>query len=145
MLKMNKRKGLGIFILVLALGMTACGAHHRHHDMDQAKMMKRITKSLDLNETQQGKLKVLLEDASAFRQSMESNHVELSSSLNENLSAPQMDIASLNMQFDEIESEFSGFRKAMISDFADFHNSLDTSQREKLAAKLEKMNKHMHH
>ncbi|MBC8191760.1 MAG: periplasmic heavy metal sensor [Candidatus Marinimicrobia bacterium] len=137
--KLNKRMGLGLLILALVLGIAACGTHRGPHHMDQAKMMKRITRKLDLNEMQQGKLQVVLENASTFKAGMLANHTELRGSLNENFRAAQLDVDVLNTQFDEIESEFSAFRKAMISDYAEFHASLDDSQREKLASKFEKM------
>jgi len=133
--------GLGILILALILGIAACGSHHGPHHMDQAKMLKRITKKLDLSEMQQGKLQVVLENTSNFKDDMQANHAGLSNSLNENLSTAQLDVDALNMQFDEIEGKFSTFRKAMVSDYAEFHASLDDAQREKLAAKFEKMSK----
>ena len=139
--KLNKRMGLGILILALILGIAACGSHHGPHHMDQAKMLKRITKKLDLSEMQQGKLQVVLENTSNFKDDMQANHAGLSNSLNENLSTAQLDVDALNMQFDEIEGKFSTFRKAMASDYAEFHASLDDAQREKLAAKFEKMSK----
>ncbi|MBC8375227.1 MAG: hypothetical protein H8E26_04215 [FCB group bacterium] len=143
--KMNKRMGMGLLILALILGIAACGAHHGPHHMDQAKMMKRITKKLDLNEMQQGKLKVVIENVSNFKVGMQANHTELSSSLNNNLSAAHLDVDALNLQFHEIETEFSAFRKVIVSDYAEFHASLDNSQRDKLAAKFEKMSKHRRH
>ena len=139
--KLNKRMGLGLLILALVLGIAACGTNRGPHHMDQAKMMKRITRKLDLNEMQQGKLQVVLENASNFKEGMLANHSELRGSLNENFRTAQLDVDALNTQFDEIESEFSAFRMAMVSDYAEFHASLDDSQREKLAAKFEKMSK----
>jgi hypothetical protein len=140
-IKLNKRIGVGLIILSLILGITACGAHHGPHHIDQAKMMKRITKKLDLNENQQGKLQVVLQSASKFRESMQLNHTELSGSLNENFRSAQLNIEALNMQFEDIEAELSSFRKTMVSDYAAFHASLDDTQREKLATKFEKMSK----
>ena len=130
--KLNKRMGLGLLILALILGIAACGTHHGPHHMDQAKMLKRITKKLDLSEMQQGKLQVVLENTSNFKDDMQANHAGLSNSLNENLSTAQLDVDALNMQFDEIEGKFSTFRKAMVSDYAEFHASLDDAQREKI-------------
>ena len=138
-IKLNKRMGLGLIVFTLILGIAACGSHRGSHHMDQAKLMKRITKKLDLTEMQQGKLQVVLENASNFREGMLVTHTELSSSLNDNFKAVQLDVDGLNRQFDEIESEFSSFRKTMVSDYAEFHASLDDSQREKLASKFEKM------
>lgn len=137
--KLNKRMGMGLLIVALVLGIAACGAHHGPHHMDQAKMMKRITKKLDLNEMQQGKLQVVLESASLFRESMQATHTELSGTLNENFRSAQLNVDALNMEFDDIESEFTTFRRTMVSDYAAFHASLDDSQREKLADKFEKL------
>lgn len=135
--------GLGFLVLALVLGIAACGAHYGPHHMDQAKMMKRITKKLDLNEMQQGKLQVVLESASLFRESLQATHTELSSTLNENFRSAQLNVDVLNMEFDDIESEFSTFRKTLVSDYAAFHASLDDEQREKLADNFEKMsNRH---
>ncbi len=144
-LKLNKRMGMGLLVLALILGIAACGAHHGPHHMDQAKMMKRIAKKLDLNEMQQGKLKIVLENASNFKETMQANHTELTESLDENLRSTQLDVDALNLQFDEIESEFSEFRKDMVSDYAEFHASLEEAQREKLATTLEKFKKHRRH
>ncbi len=138
---LNKRIGMGILVVALILGIAACGVHRGPHNMDQTKMMKRITKKLDLNEMQQGKLQVVLENAAFFKEGMQANHAGLRTSLNENLRTARMDVDALNMQFDEIENEFSAFRKTMVSDYADFHASLDDSQRDELAKKFEKMSK----
>ena len=144
-IKLNKKTGLGVLVLALILGIAACGAHHGPRHMDQAKMLKRITKKLDLNDMQQGKLKVVLENAANFKEGMQSKHTDFAGSLTGDLQSQQLDVDALNLRFDQIENEFSSFRKGMITDYAAFHASLDDDQRDKLVNFAKKMEKHRRH
>jgi len=136
---------MGIITIALILGIAACGVHRGPHHMDQAKMLKKITGKLDLNEAQQSKMQILLENASNFRQDMQLRHSDFSGSLTETLQSPVLDVAALNVQLDQVEADFSTFRKSMIADYADFHASLDDAQRETLVKSMEKMKKHRRH
>jgi len=144
-IKTHKRWGFAAIIVMLTLSMGACGMHQGRHDMDQVKVMKRITKKLDLNELQQGQLQVVLENASSFRQGLQDDHKNLTKSLKASLNESQLDVDALNQQFDAMEVEFSSFRKSMVSDYADFHASLDDTQREKLVVLIEKVGHHRRH
>ena len=143
--RFNKKIGMGIITTALILGIAACGVHRGPHHMDQAKMLKKITGKLDLNEAQQSKMQILLENASNFRQDMQLRHSDFSGSLTETLQSPVLDVAALNVQLDQVEADFSTFRKSMIADYADFHASLDDAQRETLVKSMEKMKKHRRH
>lgn len=143
--RFNKKIGMGIITIALILGIAACGVHRGPHHMDQAKMLKKITGKLDLNEAQQSKMQILLENASNFRQDMQLRHSDFSGSLTETLQSPVLDVAALNVQLDQVEADFSTFRKSMIADYADFHASLDDAQRETLVKSMEKMKKHRRH
>lgn len=144
-LTMNKKIGMGIIAIALIVGIAACGVHRGPHHMDQAKMLKRISAKLDLNEGQQSKVQVLLENASNFRNDMQTLHSDFSGKLTETLQSPEIDVEALNVHFDEFEADFSTFRKTMVADYAEFHTSLDDAQREILVKQMERMKKHRHH
>ena len=136
---------VGIIIVALALGITACGSHRGHRGMDEAKILKRVSSKLDLTDLQQGKLQQVLSTASSFKAEMKKQHGEFATPLQESLNSPELDVAALNQQFADFETEFSTFRQEMITDFAEFHASLDDDQRNKLSTGLEKMEKHRRH
>lgn len=144
--KLTKKTSLITLVLITALGIGACSAHRDHsRHMNPDKVMKRVTKKLDLNSEQQTKLQVVLESAADFKQSMNSRHEEFAGPLKKNLSQSTIDVDQLNLHFDEFESDLNQFRKTMITQYADFHSSLDEEQRAKLTGFIEKLQKHKRH
>lgn len=145
-LRRNRRIGVIVIILAVALGMAACSSHRDHsHGADIDKLMKRATKRLDLNVDQQSKLQVLLETGANFRQQMETRHGDFTSPLKENLAMAELNVEILNEQFDAFESDLSEFRKTMIVDYAEFHASLNDEQRSQIVEFVEKMEKRKGH
>jgi len=142
---MKKKIGFGLIMIALLLGIAACGTHQGPHRLDQEKMMKRVTKKLDLNEGQQGKFRVVLENAAQLKMAWDANHSELSRVLGEQLPVAELDESTLNAQMSAMETEFIAFRRDMISDYAAFHATLDDSQRDKIAELFEKMGHHKRH
>ena len=141
----KKRIGLGAIIITLALGVVACGSHRGHHGMNESKMLKRATSKLDLTDRQQEKLQLVLHRASSFKAEMQTQHSAIAEPLKESIKSAELDVDALNLQFADLETEFSTFRKGMISEYAEFHASLDETQRNKLATALEKMEKRHRH
>jgi len=142
-LKLTKKTGLLSLIVVTVLGLGACTAHHAHpRNMDPAKILKRVSKKLDLNENQQSKLKPALETAASFKLEMSSRHDQFSAPLKKNLSQPTIDVDELNSHFDELGADLNQFRKTMLTQYAEFHASLNEEQRGKLTDFMDKMEKH---
>ncbi len=145
-LKLTKKTGFITLILITALGIGACSAHHGHpRNMDPAKIMKRITRKLDLNTEQQNKFQEVLNTASDFKQNMSSKHDEFAVTLEKNLVQPTINVDELNTHFDALGSDLSDFRKTMLTQYADFHASLNDEQRLEITGFLEKMEKHKRH
>lgn len=145
-IKFTKRTGLISMILITALGLGACSAHHGHHrGLNTDKILKRTTKKLNLNSMQQSKLQEVLETAANFKQNMSTKHDEFTAPLKKNLSQPVIDVDQLNMHFDAFESDLNQFRRTMITQYADFHASLDDEQRLRLSGFIEKLEKHKRH
>ena len=145
-LKLTKKTGLITLIVVTALGLGACTAHHAHpRNMDPAKILKRATKKLELNSDQQSKLQLVLETAADFKQNIGSKREEFASPLKRNLTQATINVDELNAHFDALGADFNQFRKTMITQYAEFHASLDDEQREKITGFMEKMEKHRRH
>ncbi len=145
-IKITKRTGLISMIVIAALGLGACSAHHGHpRNMDPAKIMKRITRKLDLNTEQQNKFQEVLDIASDFKQNMSSKHDEFATTLKKNLVQPTINVSELNTHFDALGADLSNFRKTMLTQYAEFHASLNDEQRLKLSSFFEKMEKHKRH
>lgn len=139
---MVKKIGIGLIIIALVLGIATCGAHRGQHHLDQEKILRRVTKKLDLNEMQQGKFKVVLDNATQFKVAWDANHFELRNVLTEQLYGAELNEVAVNAQMSVMEAQFSAFRSDIVSDFATFHATLDASQRDKVAGLLQKMERH---
>ncbi len=141
--KRYKRAGLVLVTLSLVMGITACGSQRMHHrGPNPERALKRATKVLDLSGPQQAKLKTILEEMQNFKSDMRASHADMITPLKANLAQEQLNLEQLNLDFDIAEKELSIFRKTLLSQFADFHASLDESQRTELVSIMEKMEKH---
>lgn len=102
-----------------------------------------ISKKLDLNDTQEASLDKLAESwvenagtMKSFRNSMFDEIKSLAGG--ENLSVDQV-----NALRDKIKSEFDQRTDMIVPQFVTFYNSLDSEQKSKITARLEKVSKHM--
>lgn len=143
MTRHTKRIGIWVIAITMLLGIISCGARHAHHlGMDQERIMKRVTKKLDLNTTQQNLFQQVLTTTEDFRSQMRTKHEGMEQPLLENLGQETLDVSAVNAQFEALESDFSGFRAKIVSAFAEFHGSLNPDQREKVVALMERLKKH---
>ncbi|NQV50615.1 MAG: hypothetical protein HQ507_08960 [Candidatus Marinimicrobia bacterium] len=136
-----RRAGLAFMLVVASLGILACGSHYAHHGNHQDRILKKASKSLDLNTSQQAHLKEVLETMSILKEDLKSNHAAMSIPLKANLAQRDMNLDELNGQFDKLEMELSEFRKAFLVNYAEFHASLNDDQRAKVVTLLEKLEK----
>lgn len=142
----NQYAKWGILSLLLVFGISTCSVHGDHHrKADHEKILKRTSKKLDLTGAQQLELEQVLSTADTFKEKMQARHATLGSDLAETFSQAELDVDVLNARFDELETEFSSFRRQMIQEYAEFHASLDEAQQQKLLKEIQNMEKYMRH
>jgi Spy/CpxP family protein refolding chaperone len=136
----------GIFaVLIASVGSVfAFGGHHHGHDPAKraSHMVEKVAKKLSLNEDQKEKLSILKEAALALHQEMHQNRQLLGKDILSLVSGDTLDEALI---LDHVNTKTTMVRDqapVVVAKLADFYNSLDADQQEKVRAKLQKK---MHH
>lgn len=100
-------------------------------------IVKRISKELDLSAEQKTKLEKIKVEVLAKKEDFKSLHMGMRDMLLSQLRAPKIDEAMVNQSLDEREAKMKELRGFMVTEFAEFHAMLDSTQREKLASRIE--------
>jgi Spy/CpxP family protein refolding chaperone len=106
------------------------------------RITKRVAKELDLTAEQKTKLDKIKTDILARKAEFTAVHAGLRETLLGQIRAPSVDQARLNQGLEDREAKMKELRGFMVAEFAEFHAMLDSTQREKLASKLERLDRH---
>jgi PBP1b-binding outer membrane lipoprotein LpoB len=129
---MSKSKTITILaaIIISALMFTGCQDRIRtsvHHDA-----VKHITKTLDLNVSQQLKLQTVEQQMQDKGRELCSSRDVIEAAMERQVNSDTFDAEALNTligtEFDRVESTMS----SILAQVADFHSTLDSGQKEKL-------------
>ncbi len=101
-------------------------------------IVKRIAKELDLRPEQKTKLDKIKVDILARKADFQAVHAGLSELAMGQLRAASVDQAKLNQGLEDREAKIKELRGFLVAEFTEFHDVLDSAQREKLASKLER-------
>lgn len=99
---------------------------------------KKIAKELDLTPDQKTKLDKIKADILARKGEFTAVHAGLQETLMGQIRSPSVDQSKLNQSLEDREAKIKELRGFMVAEFAEFHAMLDSTQREKLATKLER-------
>ena len=100
-------------------------------------MMERMSKRLDLDETQKTSLGVLRDQLLTIRESFHQDREQHREVISEMLAAPRLDRALAESMLEQKQQRFAEHGQSMISAFADFSDSLRPEQRSKLVEAVE--------
>jgi Spy/CpxP family protein refolding chaperone len=121
---------LASVIIISALMFAGCQDRIRtsvHHDA-----VKHITKTLDLNESQQSKLKEVEQKMQDKGRELCSSKGAIEAAMKKQIQSDTFDAEALNTligtEFDKVESTMS----SIVAQVADFHSTLNPDQKEKL-------------
>jgi Spy/CpxP family protein refolding chaperone len=106
------------------------------------RITKRIAKELDLRPEQKTKLDKIKADILTRKADFQSIHAGLREMALGQIRAGSVDLGKVNQSLDEREAKIKELRTFMVAEFVEFHDMLDSTQREKLASKLEKLGRH---
>lgn len=137
---------------VVALVGAACllsGCHRRCgwrcNPQDRADWIaKKVASELGLDAAQKAKLDTIKAALLARQADFRAVHAGLKDLLVGEIRSSAVDTAKLNQALDEREAKIKELRGFVVGEFAQFHAMLTPAQREKLAAKLEKMDRRCH-
>jgi periplasmic protein CpxP/Spy len=123
------------------------GCHRRcgwqHSPQERADWAaKKIASELGLDAGQKAKLDTIKAALLAREADFKAVHAGLKEMLIGQIRAGSVDSAALDKGLEEREAKMKDLRGFVIAEFAEFHALLTPAQREKLAAKLEKMDHH---
>lgn len=105
-------------------------------------MMERISKRLELDELQRGKLEDLRDALLSMREKFVDARKQGREAAADLLSVPVLDRGRAQALFDERHTAISAYSQELINAFADFSDSLNAEQR---SALVEWLNKPRHH
>jgi Spy/CpxP family protein refolding chaperone len=129
-----------------ALFLSGCrGRHCGWHASPEEKadhITKRIAKELDLRPEQKTKLDKIKTDILARKADFQAVHAGFREIALGQIRSASVDQAKLNQNLEEREAKIKELRTFLVAEFAEFHAMLDPAQREKLASKLEKLERH---
>jgi Spy/CpxP family protein refolding chaperone len=136
------------FIIILIVAVTLLGitgvvfakknggfCHNPNGKMDW--IVDRMSKRLELDETQRVNLETLRDQLLTIRDSFRKDREQHQAAIGEMLAAPQLDRALAESMLTEKQQRFSEHGQSLINAFADFSDSLHPEQREKLAQTLQ--------
>lgn len=106
---------------------------------------KKITKELDLNDTQKTALEKLKTEAVAKIKANKGYHEEITAQLIVLVKSEKMDKSKLKELRKKRTSMMTEMEDFMIEKVAEFHATLTPEQKVKAAEHIEKMSKRMHH
>lgn len=131
----------------LMLSVTGCSSHHkRDPEKKMAKMEKKISSELDLNDDQEMKLKAVFDAKKAIMEENKAQKEMMLGEMQAMIKEPTLDRTKFKSLMDKKETlheaKEDAFMERVYPKLATFHDSLTAEQREK-AAKC--MKKHTHH
>lgn len=95
-------------------------------------MMERVSKRLDLDETQKTSLGVLRDKLLSIRESFNQDREQHLEAISLALAAPQLDRALAESMLEQKQQKFAEHGQSLISAFADFSDGLRPEQRQTL-------------
>ena len=137
-----------LLVTVLGFVIAGCSTHHFSNKSPEEKaqwISEKISKELDLNDSQNAKLKEIETDILTKYKEHGDTKAELWNELNKQLNSDNIDEQSLNETFAAKEKQFSEMRVLLVSKFAEFYAVLTPEQRHELSEKLNTMHERWRH
>ena len=100
---------------------------------------KKVASELDLRPDQKIKLDKIKADLLARKVDFQAVHAGFKDMMLGQLRSATLDTAKLNAGLDDREAKIKELRGFLVAEMAEFHAMLDSTQREKLASRLERM------
>lgn len=114
-----------------------CGWGSKSPEEKADRMVKKISKELDLNDQQKAGLEKIKGDFLARKADFEAVKAGFHEELAAQIRSGAIDKAKLNQSLSAREAKVQELRVFVVDEFAEFHALLDAGQREKLAKHVE--------
>ncbi len=146
-----KKIAVIVISAITAGGIAIAGIAHAYGDPQKRanKMVEKMSERMELNDYQETQLLALKDALMAMREDMRETRSQAGESVDELLSAPQLDQQKALQLIDQPMQQVKQNMPAVIAAFAEFWNSLDTTQqaqlRERFYSKFEHHGRWGHH
>lgn len=141
----SKSKAVKVLTLVgLVVAGVALGGCLKHRDpaARAEKIVKRISKELDLSDAQKTKLVAVKDEFLSARKEFQKERTEMFDSLVAQLGGSELDPAALRKLTDKHRDIVDRATPKVVSKLVEFHASLNAEQKKTLVAKIEAFRKH---
>lgn len=132
-----KKTVLGLSVIGLVAGLSACG-HHSPEER-QAKFVNKLVDKLELTEVQTPYAENLVQELAELKQEMKSVRQEQAPILKNLITNDTMSAEELQAVFDAPKQAFENHRADIINQLVALHSVLNAEQKQELADKIEKM------
>ena len=131
---------------LLTLGVVACnyGMHYGTAEERGEWVVQKVSKELELNETQQARLAEVKDEFLNLRTTMRSDREQTRSDVLAMLAQPTLDREKANAIVDQKIETINSRSPAIIDAIGNFYDSLDDTQRAELMAFIEHKMEHHH-
>jgi uncharacterized membrane protein len=125
-----------------ALFLSGCRGRHcgwnSSPEQKADRIVKKIASELDLRPEQKTKLDKIKADILARKADFSAVHAGFREVALAQIRSASVDQAKLNQGLEDREAKMKELRAFLVGEFVEFHDMLDSTQREKLASKLER-------
>ncbi len=133
----------GVVVALLGTSAWAAKWHNNSPEERAAFATSRISERLNLNDSQKAAFEKVAAAYVDIRGSRPEFMVSLSGKLKELAKDETLTVDEVNTLKEQIKAEFDKHADAIIPEFVTFYNTLDTTQRDMVAARLETMSERM--
>jgi protein CpxP len=127
-------------LLLIGFGALMIGCHHKFHHKHihiwkkkgAERMIKKLSRKLDLTEEQEAKVEEIHKEIKAKHQGLKGGHAGMFQSILDQVKSDEVNKETLNKMFDEKKVHIEEMRSFMIEKFTEFHGMLTPEQRKKL-------------
>ncbi len=122
------------------------GGHFAHPFTHmKEKMKEKVIKELDLNTEQQAKLEAIHETIKSLHAEKKSDCSEIHNGVLDQIRSEKLNESFMNDLMDHKHQMMKECKPVLFEKISDFHASLTSEQKEKLASRIEKCHGSMHH
>ncbi len=140
MKKWTKRAVVGLGIVTLVAGISACG--HKTPEERQARFVNKIVHKLDLNETQRPYAEKLVAEFSELRTDMRQVRQQQLPKLKSLVASEHINADEINALIEAPKQVYESHKQDIVTQLVALHSVLDIEQKQELAEKIQHIQEH---
>ena len=138
------KKVIGMFLMTIAVMGLSVSCKHKNPEQKAEKVVKRVSKKLELNDKQKEKLDKVKVKMLAIMKDRHSTKEDFHTDVKKLLTQDKVSEVEIKSLLDRKRNHIDQILPEVLPELIDFHASLEPNQKEKLAQFVEKFTKRRH-